>query len=242
MIKGSQLLLSAVILSLGMAVLGGGVAYGLIAFKAADKTVSVKGLATRDVEADLAIWTIRHTATGDDLAAVQATIAANTGKIHAYLTQSGIEEADIGNENLEVTDLLANAYRSGEVAGPRYIITSILTVRTNKVDTVSKALAGVGALLQQNVSIAGEQGRSPVDYVFTGLNALKPAMIAEATKSARESADQFAQDSGSRVGSIKYASQGVFQILPRDSEDGYAQNQARYKTVRVVSTVNFGLE
>lgn len=240
--SSKALVLSALILSLGLSVLGSGIAYGLIAFKAADKTVSVKGLATRDVEADLAIWNIRHTATGDDLAAVQAAIVANTQKIRDYLAKNGLEAADIGAENLEVTDLLANAYRSGEVAGPRYIITSSLPVRTTKVDTVAKALAGVGELLLQNVSITSEQGRAPVDYIYTGLNALKPAMIAEATKNARESADQFAQDSGTHVGAIKYASQGVFQILPRDSEDSFAQNQARYKTVRVVSTVNFGLE
>lgn len=177
-----NLILPAVILSLGMALLGGGIACGLISFKAADKTVSVKGLATRNVEADLAIWTIRHTATGDDLASVQGTIADNSAKVRAYLTQSGLEESDIAGENLEVADLLANAYRSGDVGGPRYIITSVITVRTNKIDTISKAFTGVGALLAQNVSIISEQGRSPVTYVFTGLNDLKPAMIAEATK------------------------------------------------------------
>lgn len=242
MIKGSQILLAALILSLGLAALGGGIACGLIAFKAADKTVSVKGLATRDVEADLAIWAIRHAATGDDLAGVQKTISENSAKVKAYLAQSGLAESDIAGENLEVTDLLANAYRSGDVAEPRYIITSVITVRTDKTDTLGKAFAGVGALLAQNVSIVSEQGRSPVTYIFTGLNDLKPAMIADATKNARESASQFAQDSGAHVGSIKYASQGMFQILPRDSEDAYLEASSRYKTVRVVSTVNFALE
>ncbi|HRQ60577.1 MAG TPA: SIMPL domain-containing protein [Alphaproteobacteria bacterium] len=237
-----NLLLPAIILSLGLAALGGGVAFGLMAFKASDKTVSVKGLAVRDVEADLAIWTIRHTATGDDLAAVQSEIAANTAKVKTFLTAQGLAAGDIGAEKLEVTDLLANAYRSGEIAGPRYIITSVITARTNDVNALDKAFGNAGQLLTQNVAIANEQGRAPVEYIFTGLNALKPAMIAEATKSARESADQFAKDSGTSVGAIKYASQGVFQILPRDSEDGYMQTQSRYKSVRVVSTVNFELE
>lgn len=240
--KDKSLLLPAFILSLGLCVLGLGVAYGLVAFKAADRTVSVKGLSVRDVEADLAIWQIRHTATGDDLVTVQGTIAGNTGKIKAYLAKNGLAETDIGSEKLEVTDLLANAYRSADIVGSRYIITSVLTIRTANVDMIDKALAGIGELLLQNVSIATEQGRSPVEYVFTGLNTLKPDMIAEATKSARESADQFAKDSGTSVGSIKYASQGIFQILPRDSEDSYLQGQSRYKTVRVVSTVNFELE
>lgn len=237
-----NLLLPAFILSLGLAALGGGIACGLMAFKAADKTVSVKGLAVRDVEADLAIWTIRHTATGDDLAAVQSEIAANTAKVKTFLTAQGLQTPDIGAEKLEVTDLQANAYRSGEIAGPRYIITSVITVRTSDVNALDKAFGNAGQLLTQNVAIANEQGRAPVEYIFTGLNALKPAMIAEATKSARESADQFAKDSGTSVGAIKYASQGVFQILPRDSEDSYLQNQSRYKSVRVVSTVNFELE
>ncbi|MCD8570197.1 MAG: SIMPL domain-containing protein [Alphaproteobacteria bacterium] len=179
---------------------------------------------------------------GDDLATVQAQITANTGKIKTYLTNQGLAATDISREKLEVTDLLANAYRSGDIAGPRYIITSNITVRTKAVDTLDKAFAGMGELLLQNVAIANEQGRNPLEYVFTGLNDLKPEMIAEATQSARESATQFAKDSGTHVGSIKYANQGVFQILPRDSEDGYMQGQSRYKTVRVVSTVNFELE
>ena len=58
-----------------------------------------------------------------------------------------------------------------------------------------------------------------ISYTFTGLNALKPEMIAEATKNARRSAEQFAHDSGTDVGRIKTASQGYFSVGARDGED-----------------------
>ena len=80
------------------------------------------------------------------------------------------------------------------------------------------------------------------EYVYTKLNDIKPGMIAEATKSARESATQFAGDSGTNVGGIKDAYQGIFEILPRDSNNGYQERGERFKTVRVVSTIRFYLD
>jgi hypothetical protein len=118
----------------------------------------------------------------------------------------------------------------------------VLTVRSEEVNKVDAAYQNSGDLLEQNVSLIVQQNQSPIEYIFTGLNDIKPQMIAEATNSAREAAEQFAKDSGARVGGIKYANQGVFQILPRDSNNSYEERQSRYKTVRVVSTINFSIQ
>ena len=107
---------------------------------------------------------------------------------------------------------------------------------------MNQAYQDSGRLLEQNVALITEQNQPPVDYIFTGLNDIKPAMIEEATREARAGAEQFAKDSGAQVGGIKTASQGVFQILPRDSDNSYQERQYRYKTVRVVSTLQFYLE
>ena len=73
-------------------------------------------------------------------------------------------------------------------------------------------------------------------FQFTGLNTVKPAMIEEATKNARASAEKFAQDSGSILGKIRRANQGQFSITDRDSNTPYI------KSVRVVTTVEYFLK
>jgi hypothetical protein len=78
--------------------------------------------------------------------------------------------------------------------------------------------------------------------LVTAANDLKPEMIAEATSRARESASEFASASGSRVGQIRRANQGIFEILPRDPIPGQGEQNQLSKTVRVVVTIEYLLE
>lgn len=238
--------LAAVILAAGIAASGYLVNQGLIYFRSFDRSVSVKGLATQEVEADLVLWPLKHTATGNDLPAAQQTVDDNTQKILTFLKKQGIGESDIVYRNIEVTDLLAQAYRSENIQDSRYIVSETITVRTGNVEAVTKAAQNIGELLKQGVSLSqdnnGGQSTGKPEYIYTKLNDIKPEMIAQATKNARAGAQQFASDSGAKVGAIRSASQGMFEILPRDSDSGYLERQSRYKTVRVVSTIQFYLE
>ena len=76
----------------------------------------------------------------------------------------------------------------------------------------------------------------PMRFKFEGLNEIKPGMIEEATKNAREVGEKFAKDSGSRLGKIKTANQGTFSITDRDS------NTPEIKKVRVVTSVTYYLK
>lgn len=239
--SGISLIIGVILLSLSICYAGSMIYSGMTEFRSSDRTINVKGLAVKDVEADLAIWTLKHTTTGNNLALVQAQINANSAKLRGFLKINGIPDTDIAGRRLEVTDLLAQTYRQSGADQYRYIISEVITVRSSNVNGVEAAYQKSGELLSQNVSLVSEQNRSPIDYIFTGLNAIKPEMIAEATKSARESAEQFASDSGAKIGGIKYATQGYFQILPRDSENAYEERQSRSKSVRVVTTINFDI-
>lgn len=240
--SGFLTLLSAIVLAAGVAVSGYLVSYGLINHGSYNDFVTVKGLATQDVEADLVIWPIKHVSTGNELPLVQQEIEANTKKIINFLRAQKLLEADIVTRKIEVTDLLAQSYRQNNVSQARYIVSETLILRTDKVDAVEKANQNLGDILKEGISLSRENGSGNPEYIFTKLNDVKPAMIAEATKNAREAAEQFASDTGVQVGHIKNASQGVFQILPRDSENSYQERQERYKTVRVVSTLSFYLD
>jgi len=232
---------AALLLAAGIAAAGWFVGQGFFKGRAADRFVTVKGVAERDVKADLALWPLRFVSTHDDLAQAQARIRQSHEQCLEFLKRQGIEPGSVEVQRLEVTDLLANPYRSGPIES-RYIVSETLMVRTENPETVQKAGQAISQLVEAGVVLSSEGGmESGPTYLFTGLNALKPAMIAEATAQARRAAEQFAQDSGSRIGKIRQANQGVFEILPRDRAPGVSEAGQLTKTVRVVSTVDYYL-
>jgi len=240
--NGSKGVVGALLLAVGIALAGWFVGHGFLKGRAADRFVTVKGVAERDVKADLALWPLRFVATNDDLAQAQARVRLSHDECLSFLGKQGIDPASIEVQRLDVTDLLANPYRSGPIES-RYIISETLMVRTNTPDSVAKASQAIGELVEAGVVLSSEGGmESGPTYLFTGLNTLKPEMIAEATAQARRAAEQFARDSGSQIGRIRQANQGVFEILPRDRAPGFSETGQLFKTVRVVSTVDYYLK
>jgi hypothetical protein len=240
--KNGHGLIGAVVLGLGVALGGYFIGDGFSKGRAADRYITVKGVSERDVVADIALWPLRFVATNDDLGKAQAEIEQSNEKVRAFLQQQGIDPSAAEVRRLEVTDVLANAYRSGGPAGSRYIIAQTVMVRTTDPHSVARASENVGDLVEAGVVLSSQGGYgSGPTYLFARLNDLKPEMIAEATAEARRAAEQFATDSGSRIGKIRRANQGVFVILPRDRAPGVAEGNQLEKTVRVVSTIAYYL-
>jgi hypothetical protein len=234
---------SALTLALGVALGGLFIGHGFASGRAADRYVEVKGLAEREVTADLALWPLRYVSTGDDLAATQAQITRNTRQVYAFLARNGVDTSAVQLQALEVSDAFANRF-SGERGGPRYVIQQTVMVRSSSPDVVMAASQRVSELVGAGVvlSSTGEYGIGGPTFVFTKLNQLKPSMVKEATANARSAAEQFAADSRSELGSIRHANQGVFVILPRDQAPGVNEGAQLQKVVRVVSTVQYFLE
>lgn len=210
---------------------------------AADRYVSVKGVSERDVVADIALWPIRFTSSDNVLAEAQKQFDASRAAILAFVGKNGIPADHTELQSFEVVDAMADRYRA-ESASSRFIVSGTLMVHVDDPLLVQRASQSVGELAQSGVVIASgsQYGGGGPTYLFTRLNDSKPEMIAEATASAREAAQQFAKDSGSHLGPIRQASQGVFQILPRDRAPGVAEESQLNKTVRVVTTVEYYLE
>lgn len=205
------------------------------------RVVTVKGLAERDVKADLALWPIRFVEAGNDLKAVQSSIQHDDATVGAFLRRHGIGAKAIAFRHLEVTDRAAQAYGNGTYPN-RFIITRTVMVRSQDVDSVSRAAQATGELVDAGVVLDNANGDASPSYIYDGLNGIKPAMIAEATRNARAAAAQFAHDSGSHLGGIVRANQGVFEILPRDKAPMLQASRQVDKTVRVVSTLVYALE
>jgi uncharacterized protein len=215
--------------------------------KLADRYVTVKGLVERTVKADMAIWPVSFKETGNDLSQVFAKSQSDKELVLKFFAAQGVTPAEIAVGQIKVTDKLANEYGGNNNNGPRYIVEQTVTVQSGDVDKIAKAGEKTADLVQAGIVVGDNNGQGGIKYKFNGLNALKPDMITEATRNARASADRFAADSGSQVGSIKSASQGVFSISAADSistgEEGGADSgdASIMKKVRVVATVDYYL-
>lgn len=237
-------MIRAIILAAGIAVAGLFVGGGFARGRATDRYVTVKGVAEREARADLAIWPLRLVAADNDLTQAHAKLQSSVQQVRAFLARQQIDTSQAELQDFSVSDAFTNQSASGDRVGSRYVIRQTVVVRSNRPEQVLAASQHVGELVSAGVVISsgGEyaSGGGPT-FVFTGLNKLKPQMIAEATAHAREAAEQFARDSRSDIGAIRQASQGVFEIQPRDQAPGISEESQIGKTVRVVSTVDYFL-
>ena len=204
------------------------------------RTVTVKGLAEQNVKADLAVWNIRFQSANNILSTAKKDIENQEKTIRSFLKEAGIPESEVIVQGLSMQDAYADSYRDRNSIPARYTLTQTLTVRSKKVDLISKTYPQIGDLVSKGVSLGGYG--NGVSYLFTDLNKIKPAMLKKATQNARNAATEFAQNSQSKVGKIRSANQGVFSILPREEIPDQTEREQINKKVRVVSTVEYYLE
>ncbi len=236
-------LISSIVLALGLVVGGLFAGDGFVRAKQAERYVTVKGVAEREAKANLAIWPLRISAANNDLSLANVQLQTSVQKIKAFLIRSGVDTTQLTLQEFAVRDGEADQY-GGNRTGPRYVITQTLMVRSTDPDRVAATSQQVHELVNEGVVFtSGEQyGNGGPTFVFTGLNELKPEMIAQATARAREAAAQFAADAGSDLGGIRQANQGYFEILPRDQAQGISEASQVNKTIRVVATVEYLLK
>jgi len=205
----------------------------IVDIKKMERTVEVKGLSEREVPADIAIWPITFSMADNDLSNLYQTIQDKNSKVVAFLKAQGFTDSEITISAPSVVDKLAREYDSSYGAKFRYTASSTITLYSNQVDKARESMIKVVDLGREGIAIAGDSYST--QFIYSKLNDIKPAMIEEATKNARQAADKFAKDSDSGLGKIKRANQGTFSIENRDS------STAHIKKVRVVSTVEYYL-
>lgn len=232
-------LLAAALIALGLAAGGWLAGQGMTKLRTGDRYVTVKGSAERDVAADLLVWPLAHSVGGNDLAQVQRQLDANTAVIRQFFVAAGFPEGDIVVSPPRLEDRWAWAYDQNRPT-ERFRYSTTVTLRTTDVAKAQQVLRRSGELVAQGILLGGsggegEAGAGP-EFSYTQLNAIKPELIAEATAEARKAAEQFAKDSGARMGGIRSANQGVITITDRD------RGSPQVKTVRVVSTVEYFLK
>ncbi len=235
-------LLGAVaIFSIGLTTSGYALSDGLRRWKLAEqRSITVRGVSERNVTADLATWSVSFSHTGIELGSVQQSVDQQARSVRSFLLRAGFRPAEVTDSDVSLSRDQPTD-KDGNPVGPKTVtVRRSIELRTNDVMKARAAYAGQADLLRNGVELSG----SGISYTFTKLNDLKPEMIAEATRHARLSAEQFAKDSGASVGSIKTASQGYFSVGPRDGSDDEDSDgtDSPFQKVRVVTTVDYDID
>ncbi|MGB0937083.1 MAG: SIMPL domain-containing protein [Colwellia sp.] len=231
----SQFIFLGLCILLGLSSLGYLLGDAAIKVKEYERTVTVKGLSEREFQADIVIWPIRFTTASNNLSDMYKTIEQNTKKISDFLIEAGIERAELTASSPAITDKSAQQYGGQTNAQFRYTASQSVTVYSKNIEAVRGVMKKISVLGKEGIVFNADNYNAKVEYLFTRLNEVKPDMIEEATRKAREVAQKFATDSNSALGKIKKASQGQFSISSRD------KNNPHIKKVRVVSTVAYYL-
>ncbi len=249
--RGSISFPAAVILGLlvgaGAGLGGFFIGQGLIQGRRAERFVSVKGLAERYVKADLAVWTLSFNTAGADVSAVSTASDRDRELVRSFITRSGFTDREIEPLPTRINDQFASLTGPPNLeAARRYTITAGYEIRTTKVDAVREASQLTGDLIRQGVVLDGrttENGGANPAYVFTRLADIRPAMLAQAIKSAHTVAEQFAADSSSHLGAVRRAGHGVVQVMSRDAETPNPTDERASieKKLRLVSTIDYYL-
>lgn len=227
-------IISAIVLSLGLVGSGMCIRSGIKAFAQRDQAVEVRGLAEREVPANKVTWPIVVKEVGNEIQAVYSKITTDNKQIVDFLVANGVKQEDIYVSSPQVEDRQANSWSNGQTF--RYLIKTVVTVSSNDVERVRQLINRQGELLQKGIAIAAGDYDNQTIFEYTQLNDIKPEMIAEATKNAREAAKKFADDSDSKIGKIRSARQGQFTIEDRDPYTPYI------KKIRVVTSLTYALE
>lgn len=226
---------AALLLAIGLSLLGIFIRNGFGRISENSRVVTVRGLSEREVQANKVTWPIVSKMVGDNLSQLYNETEATNAAIVTFLKSNGLTEKEFSVNAPKVQDMQADNY--GSIKAPyRYNVTSVVVVTSSQVDKVNQLMEKQSELMAKGIAIVAGDYNYQTLYEFTDLNSIKPDMVADATKNARKAADKFAEDSQSKLGKIKSASQGQFTIEDRDQYTPYI------KKIRVVSTIQYYLK
>lgn len=228
-------IIPSLLIALGLLALGLAIRSGIVRVSDNSRVVTVRGLSEREVKANKVTCPISYTLVGNDLPSLYSQMQTNNNVIIKYLTSNGLTAEEYSTGAGAVTDNQADRYSSNAPLY-RYNITGTVTVTSEQVDLVRRLINNQGEIIKQGIAVSPDNWNNRTIYEYTELNSIKPDMIADATKNAREAANKFAADSGSKIGKIKTAQQGQFSIEDRDPYTPFI------KKVRVVTYIDYFIE
>jgi uncharacterized protein len=212
-------------------------------FKRANDVLMVTGSAKKPILSDYIILHFSVSSQEPTAQAAYQNLNIQTKKLQAYLQERLVPDNAItlGTINTQaIQEVTANGIETGQILA--YRLSQQVEIRSDEVEKYMKLSQQANELIDEGINLVSE----PPQYLYTQLSQLRIEMVAEATKDAKARADAIAKSTGSRVGAIRSAKTGVFQITSRNSTDvsdyGIYDTSSLEKDITAVVSVEFGME
>ncbi len=207
------------------------------------ETITVTGSAQKEIKSDYIIWSCRVSRQNADLAAAYQALNQDMAKVLAYLKDKQVNEAEIIGSPI-ATDVLRKRNKddeqTNEISG--YVLSQGVEVRSREVEKIAKVARESTELISQGIEFVSN---SP-EFFYTDLGKLKLEMLGLATQNAKERAMSIAGSVGNKIGLMRSAKMGVFQITPITSTDvsdwGMNDTSSFEKKVMSVVSASFAIE
>lgn len=223
-------------------ILGYAVTESVTLFRLTDRCVTVRGLAERKVIADYATLNFQFRVEAETSEKALAQLEQSMQVVSEYVKAQGFSAAE-----LRVSDVNQSKKRHGHFLQtealannkePNVVAKSVLVVESANVSAVQALTAKKLEILK--ISPLLEDMEVQYEYKKTFAE-LRPAMMEEAMENARLMGEKIANLAQSRLGKIKKAHQGQFEITGVGVNSDWYNPNALKKNVRVVTTVTFWL-
>jgi len=238
-----QLFAGLAVLSLSLVVSSFIFAKAIREFKLANDVLTVTGSAKRPIQSDYIILRFSVSSQEPTAQAAYQNLKTQTEKLQAYLQQQQVPDDAMTLSTINtyaIPEITANGSETGQIIA--YRLSQDLEIRSDEVERYAQLSQQANELIDEGISLVSQ----PPQYLYTQLGQLRVEMVAEATKDAKARAEAIAQSTGNRVGSIRSAKTGVFQITTRNSTEvsdyGIYDTSSLEKDITAVVSVQFGMD
>ncbi len=178
--------------------------------------ITVTGSAKQQIKSDLIVWQGTYSRQAKTAAEAYTLLAQDKIKVLKYLDDKKMDSkvrTVSSVYTMPIYETNFNGVTTNNILS--YRLSQNVEIRSNAVDEVTQISRDVTELIQQGIEFQS----NPPEYYFTKIADLKVTMLAEATKDAKLRAEQISSNTGSKIGKLKSAKMGVFQITPLYSTD-----------------------
>jgi hypothetical protein len=212
-------------------------------FKQTNDVLVVTGSAKKPIRSDYMIWRLSISSQETTAQSAYQDLERQSQRVQAYLKEKKVPDEAITLNAIETTTIpkiTPNGQETGEILA--YRLNQKLEIRSDQVEKYTELSRHSTELINEGISLVSE----PPEYLYTKLDQLRVEMMTNATKDAKARAEAIAQATNNRVGGVRSARAGVFQITPRNSTDvsdsGLYDTSSLDKDITAVVSVTFSID
>ncbi len=248
--EGVKFLRNTQIIILGLCIAGATIVSTVILSKGlmqikkfANEVIDVTGSAEKKIVSDYIVWNSGFSRRDPEMTVAFAKLGEDLKKVEGYLLSNDIREDEFVVSQVNTKVLYKKnekGHDTNEIEG--YRLSQWIEVKSYDVQKISDVSRRSTELINQDIRFIS----AAPEYFYTKLAELKVEMLARATENAKKRAISMADSTGNKIGLMRSAKMGTFQITPVNSYDvswyGNNDTSSLKKKVTAVARVTFAIK